>query len=106
MGMGQSGKRLRIPSARSFSSILSRISAIMPLDPQAKLLLDAIGITSAPGIETLTPSAARERSKLFAEIRRQMGVEGVDQVWGKRIPGPAGEIPIRVYSPETSKPAP
>ena len=78
----------------------------MPLDPQAKLLLDAIGISSAPGIETLTPPAARERSRMFAEIRRQMGVEEVDQVWGKRIPGPAGEIPIRVYSPETSKPAP
>ena len=78
----------------------------MPLDPQAKLLLDAIGISSAPGIETLTPHAARERSRMFAEIRRQMGVEEVDQVWGKRIPGPAGKIPIRIYSPDISKPAP
>jgi acetyl esterase len=78
----------------------------MPLDPQAKLLLDAIGISSAPGIETLTPPAARERSRMFAEIRRQMGVEEVDQVWDRRIPGPAGEIPIRIYSPDISRPAP
>jgi acetyl esterase len=78
----------------------------MPLDLQAKALLDSIGITTLPGIETLTPQAARDRSKLFAEARRQMGAEPVHEVRDVKIAGPAGEIPIRIYAPAIPKPAP
>jgi acetyl esterase len=78
----------------------------MPLDPQAKALLDFLGVTTLPGIETLTPQAARDRSKAFLEARKQMGVEPVHHVRDSRIPGPAGEIPIRIYAPDIQKPAP
>ena len=78
----------------------------MPLDPQAQAFLDLIGITQLPGVETMTPEAARARYKMFAEARKQFGSEPVHQVQDLKIPGPAGEIPIRIYTPDIPKPAP
>lgn len=60
-----------------------------------------------PGIETLTPEAARERFRGLAEMRKQMGPpEFVHSVENMKIPGPGGEIPMRVYTPDIPKPAP
>ena len=78
----------------------------MPLDPQAQAVLDFLGLTAMPGIETLTPSAARDRYATLSEARRQFGLEPVHQVRDIKIPGPAGEIPIRLYMPDVPKPAP
>ncbi len=78
----------------------------MPLDPQAKALLDAFGITTLQPLETMTPEAARERSKMMLEARKQIGVEPVHQVRDLKIPGPAGEIPVRIYTPDLPAPAP
>ena len=78
----------------------------MPLDPQAKALLDFLGITTLQPVETMTPQAVRERSKLMLEARKQMGVEPVHQVRDIKIPGPAGEIPVRIYTPDVPQPAP
>ncbi len=82
------------------------MTSTMPLDPQAKALLDALGITTMAPIETLTPQAARDRSKLLLEARKQIGVEPVHQVHDIKIPGPSNEIPVRIYTPETRKLAP
>lgn len=84
----------------------SKMAPAMPLDPQAKALLDFVGITTMPGVETMTPEAARERAKMFLEARKQMGIEPVHNVRDSTIPGPAGEIPIRIYSPDIPRPAP
>jgi acetyl esterase len=79
----------------------------MPLDPQAKALLDFIGITSQPGVETLSTQEARGRFASLAEMRKQMGApEFVHSVEDVKIPGPGGEIPIRIYTPDVTKPAP
>jgi len=78
----------------------------MPLDPQAKALLDALGITTLQPLETMTPEAARDRSKMMLEARKQIGVEPVHQVRDLKIPGPAGEIPVRIYTPDVPTPAP
>ncbi|HTS77481.1 MAG TPA: alpha/beta hydrolase [Bryobacteraceae bacterium] len=79
----------------------------MPLDSQAKALLDFIGITTLPGVETMTPQAARDRGKTFMEMRKQMGgVEPVHQVRDIDIPSPAGKIPARIYTPAIPAPAP
>jgi acetyl esterase len=79
----------------------------MPLDPQAKALLDFLGFTTLPGIETLTPPEARDRFRALTDARKQMGAnEPVHRVEDVRIPGPAGEIPIRIYTPTVSTPAP
>jgi acetyl esterase len=79
----------------------------MPLDPQAKSLLDFLGFTTQPGIETLTPQAARDRFSALTDARKQMGAnEPVHQVRDVRIPGPSGEIPVRMYTPDVKTPAP
>jgi acetyl esterase len=78
----------------------------MPLDPQAKALFDFLGLTQMAPLETLTAQEARARFEDLAEARSQMATEPVDQVRDLKIPGPAGEIPIRVYSPKLQSPAP
>jgi len=75
------------------------------LDPNVRLLLEAIAAQGDPPLETLPPDEAR-----------RLAAEGLDPVRGTaepvrsvenlRIPGPAGEIPIRVYTPDTSAPRP
>ncbi|HEV2446480.1 MAG TPA: alpha/beta hydrolase [Candidatus Sulfopaludibacter sp.] len=77
----------------------------MPLDPEAKTLLDLIGITNRR-LETMTPQAARDLGKAMVAARRQMGIEAVHDVRDVMIPGPGGEIPLRIYAPDISRPAP
>ncbi|HTS25666.1 MAG TPA: alpha/beta hydrolase [Bryobacteraceae bacterium] len=77
----------------------------MPLDPEAKALFDLMGLTDRK-LENMTPQAARELGKVMVAARRQMGVEAVHQVRDIRIPGPAGEIALRVYTPDSAVPAP
>lgn len=78
----------------------------MPLDPQAKALLDALGINTLQPIETMTPQAARDRSKVMLEARKLMGVEPVHQVRDVTVPGLAGGIRVRIYTPDVPQPAP
>jgi acetyl esterase len=78
----------------------------MPLDPQAKALFDFLGLTDLAPLETLTPQEARARFEALAEARRQLAPEVVDQLRDLKIPGPAGEIPVRIYSPQGPSPLP
>jgi acetyl esterase len=78
----------------------------MPVHPQVQALIDALGLANLPGLETLTPIAARDRFLVMAELRRQSGVEAIHDVRDVRIGGPAGSLPIRIYSPALEKPAP
>ena len=79
----------------------------MPLDPQAKALLDFLGFTTVPGLETLTPQAGRERFRSYTDARKQMSAdEPVHRVLDVKIAGTAGEIPIRIYTPDVPTPAP
>lgn len=103
MTAARKGTETGLQSGQACQSIVRRSPAkfsmttiAMPLDPQAKALLDALGITTLQPIETMTPQAARDRSKLMLEARKQMGVEPVHQVRDIKISGPAGEIPVRI----------
>jgi acetyl esterase len=78
----------------------------MPVHPQVQLLIDALGMTSLPGLETLTVQAARERFQTMAELRRQMAAEPMDAVRDVKIAGPAGVLTLRIYAPHLPKPAP
>ena len=74
----------------------------MPLDPQAKTLLDRLASMGGPAIGELTPVQARAN----AEARpREPGPE-VARVEDRCIPGPDGEIPVRVYTPTGAGPFP
>jgi acetyl esterase len=75
------------------------------LDPNVGLLLEAIAAQGDPPLETLQPSEAR---RLAAESLRPVAgiAESVSSVEDLRIPGPEGDIPIRVYTANASAPRP
>lgn len=70
----------------------------MALDPESQRLLDLMAAANRPAWNTLTPAQARD---LYLSLRpnaqgpRPKDVKVVDRT----IPGPAGEIPVRLYRP-------
>jgi len=76
----------------------------MPLDPKAREFLDQLEAAGGPPLTDLPVATARLAiDALFAS---QGEVEPVARVENRRIPGPGGEIPIRVYTPEGKAPFP
>src|SRR2546426_1366304 len=76
----------------------------MPLDPQAQALLEQMkqmGFIYTPG---LTAAKGREMVAQFLAIRPPG--EPVGRVEDRLIPGPAAEIPIRIYTPQGNGPFP
>jgi acetyl esterase len=72
----------------------------MPLDPQAKAILDQMAALNMPALHTLTPQQARQRPAA------QIAGEEVAHVEDRTVPGPAGAIPVRVYTPAGEPPFP
>jgi acetyl esterase len=71
------------------------------LDPGVRALLDLIAAAAEPRIETLSPAEAR---KMTAEnlVPVAGAMEPLRSIQNLRIPGPAGEIPVRIYTPDVS----
>jgi acetyl esterase len=69
----------------------------MPLDPQAKLLLDQLAAQGGPQLHELTPAQARQA---FESMRLPLPGEPVAEARDLRVPGAAGELPARLYVPE------
>jgi acetyl esterase len=76
----------------------------MPLDPQAKGLLDQMEAMGAPPMHTLSVPDARQMMEGFIPLAGEPAV--VANVEDRQIPGPAGEITVRVYTPEGAGPFP
>jgi acetyl esterase len=77
----------------------------MPLDPQVKLLLDQIAAAPGPKLHTLAPADARRLTANMFRVPPERA-EKVFKVEDRKIPGPGGSIPIRVYTPEGIGPFP
>jgi acetyl esterase len=73
----------------------------MALDPDMQALLDQMAAAKLPAFHQLTPQAAREQM-----TRRTAGGDPVPvaRVQNRTIPGPNGEIPIRIYTPSGNGP--
>jgi acetyl esterase len=70
----------------------------MPLDPQMKSILDAMAAAEVPAFHTMTPVEAR---KLMARrVVQGPDTVAVAKVEDRAIPGPGGDIPIRIYTPQ------
>lgn len=70
----------------------------MPLDPQARALLDLAAAQGSPPYSELSPEQAR--AAMLAATAAIGPGEPVASVEDRRVPGPAGDIPVRVYHPE------
>jgi len=75
----------------------------VPLDPQARNLIDLIN--QAGGFSLTPESDPQQLRDLYAGLTVPVTV-AVDRVEDRTIPGPAGEIPVRIYRPEGADPKP
>jgi len=74
----------------------------MPLDSQAKAVMDLVAAMGLPPNHTVSPEDARANGK---SRPRAPGPE-VTQVEDREIPGPDSQVPVRIYTPEGSGPFP
>ncbi len=75
----------------------------MELDPQMKAILDTITAAGGKPFNAMSPDEARAGIKLLVQVFGG-APEQVAKVEDRRIPGPAGEIPLRIYTPASAAP--
>jgi acetyl esterase len=69
----------------------------VPLDPQVQALLEQMSSAGMPALSAGSPQDARA---MIAGMREMMGPgEEVAAVEDRTVPGPAGDIPVRIYRP-------
>jgi len=73
----------------------------MALDPQAQALLDLVAAFGMPALSTLSVEDARKALVQMGELSGPEP-EPVAKVEDRLIPDPAGQIPVRVYTPQGS----
>ncbi len=76
----------------------------MPIDPQAQAFLNFLIAANNPPIST--QSLAEVRATYDAAAQFSGIPEEVDTVEDRTLPGPAGDIPVRIYTPEGTGPFP
>jgi acetyl esterase len=76
----------------------------MPVDPQVQAYLDQIAALMPP-LSTMAPEVIRQAIAMQLEATAEEK-EPVAKVEDRTIPGLAGEIPVRIYTPEGSGPFP
>jgi acetyl esterase/lipase len=74
------------------------------LAPEIRALLEAMAAQGAPPMETLSPAEAREAAAGLEQLAGE--ADAVARVEDRKIPGRAGEIPVRIYAPEGDGPFP
>lgn len=75
----------------------------MKLDPQIAALIDALD-SGFPPVETMT--GAQARSAIRARFVPDAKAAQVRSVANSSVPGPAGSIPVRVYTPAAAESGP
>jgi acetyl esterase len=77
----------------------------MPLDPQVQALLEMLAASEQPLLQE--QSVAEARAGLLALTTAAGGEpESVGKIEDRTLPDPAGEIPVRIYTPEGTGPFP
>jgi acetyl esterase len=75
----------------------------MPLDPAVATILEALNAAPGPKLHELSPEQARS---FFDQMQLPAPEVPLAKVEDVRLPGPAGEIPVRIYRPEATGPLP
>jgi len=76
----------------------------MPLDPQARVFLDQLAAMGAPPMTESTPQDARAAMTMMSALGGQPEQRAATE--DRAIPGPGGDIPVRIYRPESQGPLP
>lgn len=76
----------------------------MPLHPQIQAFIDRLAKFDLTPIHELDPVAVREQSAKVGSLSHPP--EKVERVQNRMIPGSAGEIPVRIYTPKGTAPFP
>ena len=69
----------------------------MPLHPQVKTILDGLAAAGGPPMSHLSPDDARAAYRLLGGLDQPEEVARMDD---RAIPGPEGDVPVRVYTPQ------
>src|SRR5574338_256223 len=75
----------------------------MPLHPQARAVLDQFAAAPAVDFSTLPATAVRA---WFDQMSQPRTREPVHEVRDLAVPGPAGDVPVRLYRPAADEPLP
>lgn len=73
----------------------------MPLDAQMKWVLDQLAAANQPAFHQMTPDEARRQMARRAAPEQQVASVGIDD---RAVPGPGGDVPVRIYTPEGAGP--
>jgi acetyl esterase len=76
----------------------------MSIDPQAKVLLDQITAIGGPQMHESSVEEARQMIGAMAAFSGEP--PPIAEVVSRTVPGPAGEIPVRIFLPDGSRPLP
>ena len=74
----------------------------MPLDPQAQAVIDTVNSLGLPAVWEVSP----EQARINAAARPRPAGPEVARVEDRSIPGPDGDVPVRIYTPEGDGPFP
>jgi acetyl esterase len=75
----------------------------MQIDPQMKAILDQAAGAGGKAFHDMAPAEARQAiDTMFAAFRGQP--KEVGKIEDRKIPGPGGQIPVRVYTPRGTGP--
>ena len=74
----------------------------MSLDPQAQAVIEERAALGLPPLNTLTPTEARSNAEARPPATRPEVVRAEE----RHIPGPAGLVPVRIYTPPGAGPFP
>ena len=71
----------------------------MPVDPQIQQVIDALAASEFGPVHELTPAEARAQYERMVKARA-IEPSPVGAVEDRAIPGPAGNLPVRIYRPD------
>ena len=75
----------------------------MPLAPEYQAMLAEMSAQEGPALTDLSPPEARALYRLMRPVNPDIAVGRIED---RRIPGPAGDIPVRIYTPVGDGPFP
>jgi acetyl esterase len=78
----------------------------MPLDPQTEAALKRLNAINFVLTRNVTPVQARKRQRTLAQLTTYNEPEAVEHIEDRHIPGPVGDIQIRIYTPQGCGPFP